>query len=544
LRTPSVSIGLVGVFDPGTVALREHPPNRLAEPDPRARVRLLAHEVVALRRQAHGQDEVGVARGLVPGGRERGVQADPLLVAEHLDPRRAVRIGPDRIEDAREVDVETLLLRDEVGQQRAHLVVGERVFARVEQLVPDVLRRRLHERLRHELVPAVRRGAALGADRSGEHDQELERAGDLPAAEIAGGGAPPDMAGERALRGADDLGRLEQLETRDGALLLRALEGVCLQVRLQGLEESLEPRDPGPQVAQRLVPVGVLAQKLRVDLARLEEVARDRKQDRRLRAGPCGQPQVRLRRRVGEARVHDDEPRALLPALDDALRVRVEVVAGLEVRREQQDGLGPGEVGRRPVGAHHERVADARRAGADVGVAVVAVDAPRLQDAIHHAVVARPPDVVHDLGAPVLLERLADARGQRREHPVPRNALPLAAAAGAHPLEGKEDAVAVLDLVERRGSLRADPSAAAGMDRIALEAADLAGRLVDVGQEPARRFAVEADRRHQTHPALDLSRPRLRVVLDPVVPPLRRRRGGHLIGNVLHDSGTSWPALT
>ena len=79
-------------------------------------------------------------------------------------------------------------------------------------------------------------------------------------------------------------------------------------------------------------------------------------------------------------------------------------------------------------------------AGADVGVAVVAVDPPGVQDPLHVAVVAHPAHVVHDLvpggppGRPVPM-RLADlVQGL-----VPGDALPETLAAIADPLHGVED---------------------------------------------------------------------------------------------------------
>jgi len=329
----------------------------------------------------------------------------------------------------------------------------------------------------------------------------------------------------------DDLRGLAQLALRDAALLRGARERVLGVTVLQRLEEALEVRlDAGTEVLQGLLPIRVLLEEPAVGAPGLQQLARDGEHDRALRAGPRRQPEVGLRRGVGQPRVHHDEPRAVRHALDDALRVRVEIVAGLQVRAQQQDGLRVGEVGAGAVGAHHEREADARARAADVGVAVVPVDAPRLQDALHGAVVAGAAAVVHDLGAAVLLERLPDACGEGVERLVPRDALPFAAAARALALQGVQDAVGVLDLVERRRALRADAAAASRVHGIALEAADLPRLLVDVREQAARRLAVEADGRDEAHFALHAARPRLRVELDEVVPLLGRRRARERCG--------------
>ncbi len=52
---------------------------------------------------AHGQDVVGKIGRLTPGRRERHVEPNELLVAEHLDPGTSIRVRPHRVVDAREV---------------------------------------------------------------------------------------------------------------------------------------------------------------------------------------------------------------------------------------------------------------------------------------------------------------------------------------------------------------------------------------------------------------------------------------------------------
>ena len=90
-------------------------------------------------------------------------------------------------------------------------------------------------------------------------------------------------------------------------------------------------------------------------------------------------------------------------AFDDALGVRIEVVARFEVGGDEQDEVGVGMVGAGPVVGLPDGVAEAGARRADVGVAIVAVHAPGLQDAFDIALVARPADVVDDFVAPVLL---------------------------------------------------------------------------------------------------------------------------------------------
>ena len=233
------------------------------------------------------------------------------------------------------------------------------------------------------------------------------------------------------------------------------------------------------------------------------------------------------------------------------------------MRGDQQDDVGVGVVGGGAVVAAPERVAEAGARRADVGVGVVAVDAPGEQHALDEAILAVAADVVHHLVVAALLDRLADPPGDVIEGVIPGHALELRGAAWAGPLERVEDALGILGLVDRRRALGAIAPTGSGMGRVALDLDDLFGLLVDVGEQAARGLAVEACRRHQHVVLLDLLGVRLGVVHHDVVPGLDRRivrqcasrahaecfgpgcigavRDGHVSPQ---DSGTSWPALT
>src|SRR5262249_20224444 len=156
-----------------------------------------------------------------------------------------------------------------------------------------------------------------------------------------------------------------------------------------------------------------------------------------------------------------------------------------------------------------------------VGVAVVAVDAPRLQHAIDVSVVARAPDVVHHLGAPIFLQGEAQARRHGGHDLVPAGALPLPAAARAAAFEGMQQALRIVGLRHRGRALGAIATTAARVMRVALETLDGTGLFVDEGEQTAGGLAVEAGGGDQRVVALDLAWPRLGVVLDPVVPLVR-----------------------
>src|SRR5262249_32889738 len=112
-------------------------------------------------------------------------------------------------------------------------------------------------------------------------------------------------------------------------------------------------------------------------------------------------------------------------------------------------------------------------------------------------------------------------RGDVVERRVPRDPLPLAAAARPHALERMADPLGVFHLVQRGRPLRAVPAAAAGVLGIPLELLELARLAVGVSQEPAPRLAVEAAGRERGAAPPPLPGRRGRAVLPPVAP-----RGG------------------
>jgi hypothetical protein len=141
-----------------------------------------------------------------------------------------------------------------------------------------------------------------------------------------------------------------------------------------------------------------------------------------------------------------------------------------------------------------------------------------MQDPFDIAVVAGPADVVQDLVLAALAEGPADAAADVVEGVVPGDPLPLAGPAGAAAAQWVQDALGVVDLVQRRGTLGAVPSPAGGMMRIALQLVDLAGLFVDPGDQTAVGLTVEARRRDELEAARDALGPGSGVVHLDVVP--------------------------
>nr|WP_255277585.1 hypothetical protein [Actinomadura madurae] len=156
-------------------------------------------------------------------------------------------------------------------------------------------------------------------------------------------------------------------------------------------------------------------------------------------------------------------------------------------------------------------------------MAVVAVHAPGLEEPLREAVLSGTPHVVQDLVVAVVEDRLPDARRDVVERLVPGHALPFPGAALAGPAQGVENALGVVELVDRGGALGAVAAPRAGVRGIAGHLGDGQVLLLDVGEEPAGRLAVEAGGRDEHELPRHLARVGAGVVLDMVVPRLWRR---------------------
>jgi hypothetical protein len=144
------------------------------------------------------------------------------------------------------------------------------------------------------------------------------------------------MRREPCARASHQLGDLLQSGGRDAALAGGVLESEIPVDLAEHLFESLEGLRLATMLAgQVLQPVPPPAHELAVVETVLNDVPSDGQADRRLRTRVGGQPVVGVSGGVGEARVHNDQLGAALLGFHNALGMRVEVVAGLEMGADQ-----------------------------------------------------------------------------------------------------------------------------------------------------------------------------------------------------------------
>ena len=236
-----------------------------------------------------------------------------------------------------------------------------------------------------------------------------------------------------------------------------------------------------------------------------------------LAARPGGQPDIAHAGGIAQAGVERNQLGPVHFALDDALGVGVEIMARFQMAGDEQNDAGVGVIGAGPVEAPPQIVAEPRAAGADVGVAVVAVHAPGLNAAVGVAVLAGTADMVHNaVFAPeTALAHLGGDVGQRF---FPTDPLPFARAPFAHSLERVEDALRVVNLVVGGGAFGAVTAATAGVLGVTFKLLDFQAGLIHVSQQAAGAFAVEADGGDEHIAVGYFARPLFAAVLDPIVP--------------------------
>src|SRR6266478_3912513 len=199
-----------------------------------------------------------------------------------------------------------------------------------------------------------------------------------------------------------------------------------------------------------------------------------------------------MRGGMREPRVKDDQLRAIGFAIDDALRVRIEIMTRLEVSADQQNHFRVCMVRTWAIESHPELIAFAAGVRADVRMRVVPVNTPSGEDALGKTVFTGPADVIHDLVTTLLNDCFANATGNVIQRVIPTYSFPLAFTAFARALKRIKNAIRIGDLIQSRRSLGAIATARAWMLWITFKLLHLAGGFVDVGQQTASRFAVEA----------------------------------------------------
>jgi hypothetical protein len=231
---------------------------------------------------------------------------------------------------------------------------------------------------------------------------------------------------------------------------------------------------------------------------------------------------------VGEPYVDHDQLGAPFPGFGDALRMGVEVVACLQVGRDQVDHVGVGVVGAGSVDSHPQLISHPGARRAHIGMRVVTVDTPGGHDPLGEAVFAGTSHVIHHLVGPALGDGVAHPSRDLVEGLVPVDLNPLALAPFPGSFQRIEDPVGIGDLVDGGRPLGAVAAPRPGMLGVALELADLEGVPVDVGEEATRRLTVETGRGHEGIVLLHSIRPRPGVELHPVVPTLLGWEGGEM----------------
>jgi hypothetical protein len=160
----------------------------------------------------------------------------------------------------------------------------------------------------------------------------------------------------------DGVRRLDDLLGRDARFRRGILRRELRVLRLERRDEALEGfRQARVFDLQVLPPVHPIAHEVLVVEIFLEKDPDHRQQQRPLGPRVRRQPEVGLGGGVGEPRINRYKGCPLGLRLDDPLRVGIEVVARLEMRREEQDRPGVRVVGRRPVRARPQEMSQARR---------------------------------------------------------------------------------------------------------------------------------------------------------------------------------------
>src|ERR1043166_548441 len=160
---------------------------------------------------------------------------------------------------------------------------------------------------------------------------------------------------------------------------------------------------------------------------------------------------------------------------------------------------------------------------------VVTVGSPRGEYAFGKTVFAGTANVIHDLVVSIFNDRFTNTPGDIVERRVPGCLFPFPFATFAGAFEWKENAIRIVNLIQRRRTFGAIAPAGSGVFGIAFKLLNFAGDFVDVRKQATGRLAVEARRRNERVVSFLPAWPSLRVEFSPVVPTFLRWKRGEMV---------------
>ena len=130
----------------------------------------------------------------------------------------------------------------------------------------------------------------------------------------------------------------------------------------------------------------------------------------------------------------------------------------------------------------------------------------------------RAPNVISNFVVSLFLDRFANPGRDIIEDFVPSNTLPFSFTTFSRTLQRVENTIRVVDLVDRRWTLRTISTTASGVIGIAFKLADLIRIFVDVCRQSARAFTIETCRWNNRIVPFHTFGMLGRLVLRPVIP--------------------------
>src|SRR6266567_5256669 len=133
-----------------------------------------------------------------------------------------------------------------------------------------------------------------------------------------------------------------------------------------------------------------------------------------------------MRGGVRKSGVKNNQPGAARLAVDNALRMRIEIMTRFEVGTDEQNYFRVCMSRTWSIEPHPQLITFAGSGRTNVRVRVVTVNSPRGQNTFGEAVFTGTSDVIHDLVAPIFDDGFPNSCRQIVERFIPRDALPLA----------------------------------------------------------------------------------------------------------------------
>src|SRR6266540_5115660 len=169
------------------------------------------------------------------------MKADQILVRQYVDPGESVGIGPYRVVNAREIEIEfgaTVL--QQVGQQERHFMHRQRILSGPGDLIPHPWVRRCVDRPGYKLVPGIGKNTSFSSNCAHQGVKHEQTTRNLPSTAVSRRSTAPVVRAETGTSSSNTLRNLLEQMRFDARFIRGKRKCILLVQSFQNLFKAFK----------------------------------------------------------------------------------------------------------------------------------------------------------------------------------------------------------------------------------------------------------------------------------------------------------------